>query len=162
MFIVSSSMRNSISLCDHGRQTANRWNLKAQWIEIESPFRPIWRGEGLCKGIHHTWMHPRVRTAKWKWLSKNTLLDIFTSTTNYQVIMSTSQLRINQSHTLPQADWGLFICSVVNPTFCNFSSSWALPQVQFLQAFLVLPTSQSPTEPKQVNCKFTGIAEETR
>ncbi|KAJ0427436.1 putative HAD superfamily protein [Helianthus annuus] len=35
--------------------------------------------------------------------------------------------------------------SIVTPSFCTFSSSSARPHVQFLQAFLVLPTSQSPT-----------------
>ena len=47
--------------------------------------------------------------------------------------------------TLPQADWGLLICSAVSSSFSTFASASALPQVQFLHAFLVAPTSQSPT-----------------
>lgn len=47
-------------------------------------------------------------------------------------------------HTLPQADWGLLSWSMVGPSF-TVSSASARPQVQFLQAFLVFPTSQSPS-----------------
>ena len=47
--------------------------------------------------------------------------------------------------TLPHADWGLLICSAVSSSFSTFASASALPQLQFLHAFLVAPTSQSPT-----------------
>jgi hypothetical protein len=47
--------------------------------------------------------------------------------------------------TLPQADTGLSICSAVSPSFSTFCSASALPQLQFLHAFFVAPTSQSPT-----------------
>lgn len=58
---------------------------------------------------------------------------------------ATLKLNKSTSITFPHADWGLFSCSAVSPSFCTFSSASARPQVQFLQAFLVVPTSQSPT-----------------
>lgn len=89
---------------------------------------------------------------------------------NIKLILGTEEWKNNHrrnwqtswiSHTLPQEDWGLFNCSVVSPNFCTVSSDWALPQVQFLQAFLLLPTSQSPTEPKLVNRIFQDYEEDS-
>lgn len=61
--------------------------------------------------------------------------------------------------TLPQADRGLFIWSGVRSNFWSFpsilasalASASARPHVQFLQAFLVFPTSQSPPREKSVS-----------
>jgi hypothetical protein len=45
--------------------------------------------------------------------------------------------------TLPHADCGFSSISCERSTFCTAASASALPQVQFLQAFLPAPTSQS-------------------
>lgn len=54
-------------------------------------------------------------------------------------------LNASPNPQLPQADTGLSICSAVSPSFSTFCSASALPQLQFLHAFFVAPTSQSPT-----------------
>lgn len=81
-----------------------------------------------------------------KSISQSTLQVVLKLRTQFKIMnFVTTTITMYFALTLPHADWGFSNKSEVNPSFSTFSSASALPQEQFLQAFLVLPTSQSPT-----------------